>query len=75
MIGEHVYHIVPGSMLFMSNLENHAIVSYTKDYERYTLRFSNALGTRCCCPSSSSAPQAFATGISAGKLNSPGTCP
>lgn len=43
MIGEHVYHVVPGSMLFMSNLENHAIVSYTKDYERYTLRFSNAL--------------------------------
>lgn len=33
MIGEHVYHIVPGSMLFMSNLENHAIVSYTKDYD------------------------------------------
>ena len=43
MIGERVYHIVPGSMLFMSNLENHSIVSYTQGYERYTLRFSNEL--------------------------------
>lgn len=34
------YHLTPGCMLFMSNLENHWIRSYSQGYERYTLRFS-----------------------------------
>lgn len=41
------YRIVPGSMLFMSNLENHYIQSYDQGYERYTLRFSNQLVALC----------------------------
>lgn len=43
VIAEKVYHIFPGCMLFMSNLENHYIQSYTQGYERYTLRFSNEI--------------------------------
>ena len=40
VISGHTYHITPGSLLFMSNLENHYIQSYSQGYERYTLRFS-----------------------------------
>lgn len=43
VIAEKVYHIFPGCILFMSNLENHYIQSYTQGYERYTLRFSNEI--------------------------------
>lgn len=35
------YHIEPGSILFMSNMENHYILSSSPNYDRYTLRFSN----------------------------------
>lgn len=47
VISGRSYRIVPGSMLFMSNLENHCIASYTRGYERYTLRFSNELAALC----------------------------
>lgn len=43
VIAGRVYHISRGSLLFMSNLENHSICSYSQGYERYTLRFSNEL--------------------------------
>lgn len=43
VIAGKVYHISPGCMLFMSNLENHYIQSYSQGYERYTLRFSNEI--------------------------------
>lgn len=43
VIAQQMYHIQAGSILFMSNLENHYIQSYTQGYERYTLRFSTEL--------------------------------
>lgn len=41
VIAGQAYSLTPGSMLFMSNMETHWIQSYSKGYERYTLRFSN----------------------------------
>ncbi len=41
VIAGHAYNLTPGSILFMSNMETHWILSYSKGYERYTLRFSN----------------------------------
>lgn len=35
------YHIQPGSILFMNNMENHYIVASSPSYDRYTLRFSS----------------------------------
>ena len=35
------YRIAAGSILFMSNMENHAIRSSSRDYARYTMRFSD----------------------------------
>lgn len=36
-----IYHIKPGSMLLINNMENHFIVSHSEGYDRYTARFSN----------------------------------
>lgn len=43
VIAGQLYHIGTGSMLFMSNHENHCIQLYSQGYERYTLRFSTEL--------------------------------
>ncbi len=36
-----VYHIEPGSILLINNMENHFIISHSEGYDRYTARFSN----------------------------------
>lgn len=43
VVAEREYHLTPGSLLFMSNMENHWIRAYSKGYERYTLRFSGEM--------------------------------
>ncbi len=40
------YHVNPGSILLMSNMENHYILAHSKGYDRFTIRFSSeALAT------------------------------
>lgn len=40
-IGGKLYHIRPGSLLFISNMENHCISKHSEKYERYFIRFSS----------------------------------
>lgn len=45
-VSGRVYHLKPGSVLCISNLENHFIISHSGDYDRYSILFSNdALAT------------------------------
>lgn len=39
-ISGKTYHVFPGSILVMSNMENHHILSTSDGYERYIIRFS-----------------------------------
>lgn len=38
-----VYHLEPGHILVINNLENHSILSHSEGYDRYTARFSNEI--------------------------------
>jgi len=40
-----VYHLDPGSMLLINNMENHYIISHSEGYDRYTAQFSNEVLT------------------------------
>ena len=40
VVADRAYSLTPGSVLFISNMENHFIYSHDDAYERYALRFS-----------------------------------
>ena len=41
VVADRTYSLTPGSVLFISNLENHFIYSHDDAYERYAIRFSS----------------------------------
>lgn len=49
VIGGQLYHAAPGTVLFMSNMENHYIRAHSEGYDRYTLRFSTELLSAYLC--------------------------